>query len=130
MKLSKILAMAWEGTPQRKFRTSLTTLSVVVGITAIIGLASLGKGFRSEIKDRMQQGFELDVLIVIPGSFTAALRDPFTPEEVESVRNVTGVNLVAPLITLPEAKILNEKDEKVNAFTVAAVIFSDNSDVS
>lgn len=90
MKLSKILAMAWEGMSQRKFRTSLTTLSVVVGITAIIGLASLGEGFRLEIKDRMQQGFELDVLIVIPGSFTAALRDPFTPEEVERVRNVTG----------------------------------------
>lgn len=73
----------------------------------------------------MQQGFELDVLIVILGSFTAALRDPFTPEEVERVRKVTGVNLVAPLITLPEAIIYNEKDEKVNAFTVATVNFSE-----
>lgn len=125
MRLSKILSMAWETMSQRKLRTSLTTLSVVVGITAIIGLASLGEGFRLEVKERMQQGFELDVLIVIPGSFTAALREPFTPQEVESVRNVTGVNLVAPLITLPQAKIYNEKNEKVNAFTVAAVNFSE-----
>lgn len=125
MRLKKILAMAWESMSQRKLRTSLTTLSVVVGITAIIGLASLGEGFRLEVKERMQQGFELDVLIVIPGSFTAALREPFTAQEVESVRNVTGVDLVAPLITLPEAIIYNEKDEKVNAFTVAAVNFSE-----
>jgi hypothetical protein len=73
MRTSKILAISWESMTQRKLRTSLTTLSVVVGITAIIGLASLGEGFRLEIKERMQQGFELDVLIVIP----EALQQPF-----------------------------------------------------
>jgi ABC-type antimicrobial peptide transport system permease subunit len=91
--LNKILAIAWENMNQRKLRTSLTTLSVVIGITAIIGLASLGEGFRLGIKERMQQGFELDVLIVIPGSFTAALSEPFSPEEVNNIRNVTGVKI-------------------------------------
>ncbi|MDH5482807.1 MAG: hypothetical protein OEY22_08015 [Candidatus Bathyarchaeota archaeon] len=42
MKPSKILIIAWENMTQRKLRTSLTTLGVVIGITAIIGLASLG----------------------------------------------------------------------------------------
>jgi len=125
MKLSKIFAVAWENMRQRKLRTSLTTLGVVIGITAIIGLASLGEGFRLEIRERMEQGFELDVLIVIPGSFTAALREPFTPPEVDKVRSVTGVDLVAPLITLPQANLYNEESEKVNAFTVAAVNFSE-----
>jgi len=125
MKTSKILAMAWESMTQRKLRTSLTTLGVVIGVTAIIGLASLGEGFRLGIRERMQEGFELDVLIVIPGSFTAALRDPFTRQEVDSVRNVTGVELVAPLITLPDAKLNNQESEKLNAFTVGAVNFSE-----
>jgi putative ABC transport system permease protein len=119
--------MAWESMTQRKLRTSLTTLGVVIGIAAIVGLASLGEGFRLEIRQRMQEGFELDVLIVIPGSFTAALRSPFTPQEVDIVGNVTGVKIVAPLITLPEARIYNETDAKVNAFTVGAVNFSEMS---
>lgn len=125
MRTSKIFALAWENLAQRKLRTSLTTLGVVIGITAIIGIASLGEGFRFEIKERMQQGFELDVLIVIPGSFTAALRQPFTREEVESVRNVSDVKLVAPLITLPQAKINTTEGKKVNALTVGAVNFSE-----
>lgn len=124
MRLSKILAMAWENMEKRKLRTSLTTLGVVIGITAIIGLASLGEGFRLGIKERMQQGFELDVLIVIPGSFTAGIGE-FTPREVSDVRNVTGINLVTPLITIPKARVYNNESKRLNALTVAAVNFSE-----
>jgi ABC-type antimicrobial peptide transport system permease subunit len=73
----------------------------------------------------MQQGFELDVLVVIPGSFTAAMREPFTRHEVDRVRNVTGVNLVAPMTTLPTAKLNNRENERLNAFTLGAVNFTE-----
>jgi len=124
MRLSKILTIAWENMRQRKLRTSLTTLGVVIGITAIIGLASLGEGFRLGIRERMQQGFELDILIAIPGSFTAGLGE-FTSHEVDKVRNVTEAKFVAPIITLPTAKLTNEENEPINALTVAGVNFSE-----
>jgi len=124
MKATKILSMAWESMTQRKLRASLTTLGVVIGITAIVGLASLGEGFRFEIRQRMQEGFELDVLIVIPGSFTAGLGEPFKPAEVEKVRNVSGVELVAPLVTMPQA-ILYTNVSKIHAVTVAGANFSE-----
>ena len=38
----KILSVAFENLKQRKLRTGLTTLGVVIGITTIIALASLG----------------------------------------------------------------------------------------
>lgn len=129
MRPRKILAMAWENMKQRKLRTSLTTLGVVIGITAIIGLASLGEGFRIGVKERLQEGFELDVLIVIPGSFTAALREPFSPEEVNNVRNVSGVNAVAPVITMPQAKLTTENNDTLKAFTVAGVNLSEVTQV-
>jgi len=74
MRLSKMLSMAWMNLKQRKLRTSLTTLGVVIGIMTILAVASLGEGFRGEIKQRMEQGFELNVLIVFPGSFTAGVK--------------------------------------------------------
>jgi len=125
MMLSRILATAWENMKQRKLRTSLTTLGVVIGIAAIISLAFLGEGFRLKVREQMETGFELDVLIVIPGSFTSALREPFAAQEVESLRNVTGVSLVAPIVTMPQAKVYNEENKKVNALTVSAVNFSE-----
>lgn len=125
MRLGRILAIALENMMQRRLRTSLTTLGVVIGMTAMVSLASLGEGFRLEVRERMQEGFELDVLTVIPGSFIAALREPFTAEEVNRVRNVTGVKLATPLITLPQATLYASDGVRINALTVAGVNFSE-----
>lgn len=124
MRFSKILGMAWESLTQRKLRSSLTTLGVVIGVAAIISLAALGEGFRVEVKERMQEGFELDVLIVIPGSFTSGLGQ-FTAEEVEAVRNISGVKLATPIITLPKAEVYTQNSTKLKALTVAAVNFTE-----
>jgi len=124
MKLTKILAVAWENLQQRKLRTSLTTLGVVIGITAIIALASLGEGFRLDIKRRLEQGFELDVLIVFPGSFMAGFRQSFTKEDVATVGAVENVTLATGLITIPTGEV-HKSDKKLAAFTVGAVNFTE-----
>jgi len=118
--------MAWESLTQRRLRSSLTTLGVVVGVATIISLAALGEGFRVEIKQRMQEGFELDVLIIIPGSFATGI-GKFTPEDVEAVRNVSGVELATPIITIPDAKVYTyeENATRLKAFTVSAVNFTE-----
>jgi putative ABC transport system permease protein len=121
MKAGKVLSMAFENLKQRKLRTSLTTLGVVIGITTIIALASLGEGFRFEVKQRMEAGFELDVLIIFPGSLAAGLGEPFTRTDVANVRNVANVKLATPIITLPTAKVFKNDNERIGAFTVGAV---------
>ncbi|MGQ9506409.1 MAG: ABC transporter permease [Candidatus Bathycorpusculaceae bacterium] len=129
MKLSKILAIAWENMKQRKLRTSLTTLGVVIGITTIIAIASLGEGFRGNVRERMEQGFELDVLIVFPGSFTAGLMGGFNQSDVENIRNIQNVTLATPLITIPIVQEMNlsnsETGKKLGAFTIGAVNFTE-----
>lgn len=101
MRLKKTFSIAWENMKQRKLRTSLTTLGVVIGITAIIGLASLGEGFRLEIKNRMQTGFELDNLTVIPGSLFAGLsRERFTDYDVQRISNIFGVKVATPVMQI------------------------------
>ncbi len=70
MRVTQIFAIAWQNLKQRRLRTGLTTLGVVIGITAIIEFASLGEGFRLTVKERMEQGFELDVLTVFRATFS------------------------------------------------------------
>jgi len=127
MRVTKILGMASENLKQRKLRTTLTTLGVVVGITTIIALASLGEGLRFEVKQRMEAGFELHVLIIFPGSITAGLGSPFAPSDVSNVEGVKNVSLVAPMTTLPTAQVLRNSsgtEEKMGAFSVGAVNFT------
>jgi putative ABC transport system permease protein len=127
MKPGRILVMGWENMKQRKLRTTLTTLGVVIGITAIIGLASLGEGFRVDIKQRMQQGFELDVLIIFPGSFAAGFRpgQGFNFTDVESIRSVYNVTLVTPMITLPTADLRDKNNSLLGALSVGAINFTE-----
>jgi putative ABC transport system permease protein len=129
MKITKILSIAWDNLKQRKLRTSLTTLGVVIGITTIIGIASLGEGFRLEVRQRMEQGFELDVLIVFPGSFTAGLTGGFSQTGVENITKINNVTAVTPLITIPTAELYNKTDVKLGAFTVGAVNFTEMKEI-
>jgi len=107
MRLKRILAMAWESMKQRRFRTSLTTLGVVIGITAIIGLASLGEGFRVTIRNEMEQGFELNVLTVMSGGLLTGVPSFFTDDDVQNISKIDGVALATSLIQKSDAKLFN-----------------------
>lgn len=127
MRTRKIFGMAWGNLKRRKLRTALTTLGVVIGITTIIGLASLGEGLRISVNQRLQQGFELDVLIVIPGSFAAGIRGQgFSSSEVANVSAIQNVTLVTPMITLPTDEVDNmANSEKLAAFTAGGINFTE-----
>jgi len=127
MKLNKILIIAWENMTQRRLRTSLTTLGVVIGITAIIGLASLGEGLRLEITERMQSGFELDNLTVIPGSLFAGLsRERFSDYDVENISRLSGVKAVTQVMQIGNVTLYNNVSNKtVKAFVATAVNFTE-----
>jgi len=43
--LSEIVAMAWDTLRGNKMRSALTVLGVVIGITSIVGMTSLIRGF-------------------------------------------------------------------------------------
>jgi len=125
MKSSRILTMAWENMTQRKLRTSLTTLGVVIGITAIIGLASLGEGFRLEIRHIMQTGFELDNLTIIPGSLFAGMsRDRFTDAQIQEISEAPGVKVVTGIMQFGNVTLYNG-NKTVKAFVATAVNFTE-----
>jgi putative ABC transport system permease protein len=108
----------------RKLRASLTILSVVIGVTAIIALASLGEGFRFAVKTRMEQGFELDALTVIPGSLFAGLSHTrFTDAQIHNISQISNVKIATGVMQMGNATLYNGSI-KTSAFVVTAVNFS------
>jgi len=125
MRRKQIAAMAWENMKQRRLRTSLTTLGVVIGITAVIALASLGEGFRVTVTQRMEQGFELNSLTVIPGSLFAGLsRERFTDENVRNITHIPGVEVATSVMQIGNVT-LHKGDNEARAFVATAVNFTD-----
>jgi len=119
-----ILAMAWQNMKLRRFRTALTTLGVVIGITAIIGLASLGEGFRVTIREQMEQGFELNVLTVMSGGLLTGVPSFFTEDDVQNISKIDGVILATPLIQKSDVKLFNN-NKTSTPLVMLAVNFSE-----
>jgi putative ABC transport system permease protein len=119
-----MLAIAWANMKQRKLRTSLTTLGVVIGITAVISLASLGEGFRVTVTNRMEQGFELNVLTVIPGSLFGGLtRERFQDPRIQEIAQFPEVDIATGVMQMGNVT-LKKGDREVRAFVATAVNFS------
>lgn len=51
---TEILAMAWESLRTHKLRSALTIVGIVIGITTVVGVTSLIRGFDSTITGQIQ----------------------------------------------------------------------------
>src|SRR5256885_16397963 len=53
--LSEIVVMSWDTLRASKMRSALTVLGVVIGITSIVGMTSLIRGFDQSLRDSISQ---------------------------------------------------------------------------
>jgi putative ABC transport system permease protein len=53
--LSEIIVMSWQTLRTSKMRSALTVLGVVIGITSIVGMTSLIRGFDQSLRDTIRQ---------------------------------------------------------------------------
>ncbi len=69
MSVLEIFRVAWRALMRNKMRSFLTTLGIVIGVTAVIAMVTIGDG----AKARVQQTFEAmgsNMLILLPGTST------------------------------------------------------------
>lgn len=93
-----------------KIRSLLTVLGIVIGVTAVTTLVSLGQGLKNEIAN-LVQGFGSNIIFVVggkidtedpqamstanPANFISG--DVITSEDVLSIKEIEGVEYVAPM---------------------------------
>src|SRR5438046_5595914 len=53
--VGEVIAMAFDTVRTNKLRSGLTVLGVVIGITSIVGMTALVRGFDESIRDLMRQ---------------------------------------------------------------------------
>ena len=67
MLFTELLKMAWRSLAANKLRTFLTMLGVIIGVTSVIALVSVGMGVKKNILDNISR-LGSNMLIVMPGS--------------------------------------------------------------
>jgi putative ABC transport system permease protein len=96
---SEILVMSWGTIRGNKLRSSLTVLGIVIGITSIVGITSLLRGFEESFKDLIRQ-IGPDTIFVQKfsgismsgGNFDVIMRRPnITPDDAEAIDKLPSI---------------------------------------
>ena len=92
---------AYRDIKNRKKRSWLTMIGIIIGIAAVVSLISLGQG----LKDGMNAEFEkmgADIIMIMPGSGFESMGSAgssLTKDDIEVIRKVRGVNVAGGMIT-------------------------------
>ncbi len=92
---------AYRDIKNRKKRSWLTMIGIIIGVAAVVSLVSLGQG----LKDGMNAEFDkmgADVIMIMPGSgfqSMGSVGSSLTKDDVEVIRKVRGVNLAGGFLS-------------------------------
>jgi len=93
----------------KKIRSFLTMLGVIIGVFAIVLLAGIGEGVKSEVTGQIE-GLGSNLLFLMPGANGGpggggggpmASGIAFAPEDVEIIEEIEGVKYVVPVTMIP-----------------------------
>ncbi len=100
------LKIAIKGLKANKSRSALTILGIVIGITAIILIMSLGQGAQELILGQIK-GLGAETIIVEPGrepkgpsDMAEMLTDSLKTRELDALKKIPGVKETAPMVAL------------------------------
>lgn len=108
MRIKHLVQTATKGLHTNRSRSALTILGIVIGITAIIMVVSMGSAAQDLILGEVE-GFGAQLLTVNPGQFPQGptdvidtlTSDTIQLKEVEAMRNIDGVESVHPAVMVP-----------------------------
>jgi putative ABC transport system permease protein len=86
---------------QRKVRTALTLLGIIIGIAVIVAMVSIGSGMQASIQKQLDKMGADKISILPPGGFAPQLGAPreFTPfreKELIEIQRIAGVKSAVP----------------------------------
>ena len=101
--LSDLLFLAFKNLQRRKLRAWLTTLGVVIGISSVVSLITIGTGMEKAIEESFSK-MGKDKLMIFPGKLagsvpgTLFMGKPFTIEDAEKIEKLPDVKFAVPIV--------------------------------
>ncbi|OYT42786.1 MAG: hypothetical protein B6U78_00075 [Candidatus Aenigmarchaeota archaeon ex4484_224] len=106
----EILSLIFKNLKQRKVRTFLTLLGIIIGIAALVGMVGATKGINQAIYEQLKS-FRSDWIIVLPGklkfgfmpSFSSSILPLLSDKDIQAIEKIPGVKMAMGIYvkTLP-----------------------------
>lgn len=113
--------MAWRSLAANKLRTFLTMLGVIIGVTSVIALVSVGMGVKKNVIDNISR-LGSNMLIISPGSSNrggprgaAGSITTLTYDDAEAIKNkIKNVSNVSPTVQTSQQIVYGHENWNTN----------------
>lgn len=106
MKKSDLFSMAVQNLKNRKTRTKLTVIGVVIGTCAIVIMVSIGIGIDKMITSQYESDTSLNKITVYGSDYMSETEEtetlPFDDRAVDYFKSIENVNAVVPTVSVSE----------------------------
>ena len=83
----------------KKIRSFLTLLGVIIGISAIVTMVSIGEGLKESVKEQLKS-IGADKIFVVPKFAYGTVTTPLTDDIAKDIEKIDGVKSVSPLYSI------------------------------
>ncbi len=84
----------------RKMRTFLTLLGIIIGITAIVALVSIGEGMTKSVNEQFDRLGADKIFVASMMTGGGGTGEGLTDKDLNKIRKIPGVKVVIPVVTL------------------------------
>ncbi|MEK7563095.1 MAG: ABC transporter permease, partial [Patescibacteria group bacterium] len=125
MTTADLLSAAFTGISSNAKRTGLTMLGVIIGVTAVVLMISIGRSFQGYILDQIDS-FGTNTMDIIPTGFEkfGGNLDSLTIEDYERIKRLSTVENVVPVIIVGKPVSYAREDRTPMVFGATEDIFS------
>jgi len=112
--LSESIKMSWQNIVHNKMRSFLTTLGIVIGVTAIIALVTIVQGLTDEVTNQFSS---LGAGKIIVQAYGTPLKRGLSESDLEKLLEIENVSGISPTMSLVTSVVRNdtlEEDIKVD----------------
>ncbi len=133
--LTDILSSSWIGVISHKLRSFLTILGIVIGVSAVIALMSIGRGTQAEIMENIES-LGANLMTISPGSTTSfggvrtmsGSSTTLTLEDAEAIdEEIDSVENVSPYLSTNTQLIVGSENVYASMYGVSLSYFTANN---
>jgi putative ABC transport system permease protein len=98
--ITDYLEFALRNIKHQKIRSWLTMIGIFIGIAAVVSIISIGQGLQEAINEQFEM-IGTDIIVITPGNGfgITGTATPLTQDDLETVKNVKGVELAGGIIS-------------------------------
>jgi len=137
MRLHKIILLAFNMLVHSKLRSWLTIVGIVIGVTAVVSIISIGEGLQQNVQSQIA-GLGQDVITISAGSSRAfgggreggggggtTTADPLSTKEYQALKLIPGIKSINPIVSGRASVYYNTETASISIQGVDASVFKD-----